>query len=141
MTLTRIESRSLGCPARNTNIPDLSGTSFSCFLFFPSFRSFYSLCTFVSCPTVTYSSKTHNTNTPVLSGIFLILLCFYFICVWFFVLIVLHFAFTVQHPCPRWDSNPQSQQAIGHWDRRATPQTAEEIDIYRKPKQRQDVPL
>jgi len=28
-----------------------------------------------------------------------------------------HATFTTdKHPCPRWDSNPQSQQASGHWD-------------------------
>ena len=27
---------------------------------------------------------------------------------------------TDKYPCPRWDSNPRSQQASGHWDRQYT---------------------
>ena len=66
--------------------------------------------------------NTHNRHIHVSGGIFfLFCLCTLFYC---FVLIVLalHFVLIIQdtqhkHPCLRRDSNPQSQQAIGHWDR------------------------
>ena len=57
----------------------------------------------------------------------ILLYSLYFIPTCFFVLVVLNFAFiyTTQrkHPCTRQDSNPQLQQALGHWDQRFDPPT------------------
>ena len=63
--------------------------------------------------------------------LFSLLLCLYFIRTWFFVLVVLNFAFrlyfqrTPQTPRPRRDSNAQSQQAIS---RRPSPYTVRPLE-------------
>ena len=94
---------------------------------FLSFCPFYPLCTFfILCPYVTYSSTTRKINIVAPSRIFLfccslslslsVLHLYLFLCldclVLFIFLSVLYNA-QDKHPCPRRDSNSQSQQAIG----------------------------
>ena len=99
---------------RKTSMPPAGFSLFSCILFPSSLLvSVLIVLHFAFLSALT----THNTNIHFPGGIFCSLSVPY---PYFFVLIVLAFAFSsnwtttqYKHPCPRQDSNPQPQQAIG----------------------------
>ena len=69
-------------------------------------------------PVAETTHNTHNRQTSMPPGRIFFLFCV--VCLYFFVLIVLTLCLLSllydtqhKHPCPRRDSNPQSQQAIG----------------------------
>ena len=107
--------------------------SFSCF-FLVHFPCLF-LC--LNCPALCLFCTTHNTNNQGPGGIFVFVLCLYFILTCFFDWIVLSFAFCpllynthnrkIHAPGGIRASNPSKQlaadpplTALGHWDRRRT---------------------